>query len=530
YFTEDGDFVLRTDEFKFEDNGDLLLYGGKRLNFYRTSVQGNTAYSAEFKNLFVIEDKIFYSISGGVWNIPAEYKTRLENGDFVIAQAYLDEKPEAFTMQEDGTLLFSRKYFTIRQKVRQPQSAMVIMDSRTGHILGMVGGRDITGKLLYNRATSPRQPGSSIKPLAVYSLALQLGADGRPGFTAAMPIDDLPVIFSKQFWPSNWYSGYTGITNLRHAVEQSINACAVNLYNAIGDPNLNIAQLQAMGITSLVTEGTVNDANASALALGGMTKGISPLEMTAAYATFGNFGTYTEPVCYTTVTTKNGGVILEKVPETREVLDVAVASLMTDILRTTVTNGLGSGAKLKSQPSAGKTGTTSERYDIWFCGLTPQYAAATWIGNDVNIALNSGSSYAARLWASVMDRVGALVPREEFEMKGEFTKLSVDKYSGMASELAEYDPRGSTYISEYFIKGTEPSNWKNEDGTAYTSSIGHQFRTVCAMSGYLATPYCPSTVQKLGIVRPGGISWEKILNEYNAMLGRTPEESGYTLE
>lgn len=532
YFNSNNDFVLKPEEFAYQENGDLLLYGGNRLNFYRTSVQGSTDYSIEFKNLYMTDDGVFYSISGGVWNIPAEYKDRLESGDCVISHDYFEARPEAFKLQEDGTLVLDHNYFSLRQRIRQPQSAMVIMENGTGKILGMVGGRDIAGKLLYNRATSPRQPGSSIKPLGLYSLALQLGANGREGFTAAMPLDDMPIIFSRSFWPANAYKGYTGITNLRHAVEQSINACAVNLYMAIGDANLSIEQLQNMGISTLVTEGTVNDLNASALALGGMTRGVSPLEMTAAYGTFGNYGVYTEPCCYTTVTTRNGGVILQKEPEQRQVLDEAVASLMTDILRTTVTDGIAGAAKLSSQPSAGKTGTTSERYDIWFCGLTPQYSAAVWIGNDVNIALSSGSSVAARLWGTVMNQVGARVPREEFEMKGEFVTMTVDRYSGAQSELAALDPRGGTYLTEKFIKGTEPTAWTNPNVT----TCGHQFATVCSVSGYLATPMCPSTYQKIGVIRPGGVSWEKLLATFESQMGYLTDEakekgrtSGYSL-
>ncbi|MDO5441054.1 MAG: transglycosylase domain-containing protein [Bacillota bacterium] len=504
YFAESGDFVLASDEYKELANGDLMFYGGKRLNFYKTSVGGNIDYSAEFKNLYVVEDNgVFYSISGGVWNIASEYKNRDDDGNLILSAKFLEDKPEAFTKNEDGTLTLSKNYFTLRQKVRQPQSAMVVMDYKTGGILGMIGGRNIDGKLLYNRATSTRQPGSSIKPLAVYSLALQLGANGRAGFTAAMPIDDAPILYAGQLWPKNWYAGYTGITNLRHAVEQSINACAVNLFLKIGDPELSIIQLQKMGITSLVTEGEPNDLNSSALALGGMTKGISPLEMTAAYGTFGNYGVYTEPISYTTVTTKSGDVILSNKPVQVEVLDESVASLMTDILRTVVTNGLGSSARLKSQPSAGKTGTTTDRYDIWFCGLTPQYSAATWIGSDVNIPVNSDSSKAAKLWATVMDQVGALVPREEFVMKGDFVTATVDKYSGTTSPFMD----STSALTEIFIAGTEPGAMEPDE------IIGHASAMVCAESGYLATPGCPA-VSRVGIIRPSGFSWEKQLVQY----------------
>ncbi len=510
YFDSDGNFVLKADEFEEKDNGDLLIYGGKRLNFYKTSVAGTVDYSFEFKSLYEVVDQVCYSRAGGVVSIPAEYKDRDDSNNLIISSEYFTEKPDAFTKNEDGTITISKAYFTLKQRVRQPQSAMVIMDYKNGSILGMVGGRDLEGKLLYNRATSTRQPGSSIKPLAVYSVALQLGADGVAGYNAAMPIDDSPIMYSNEIWPKNWYAGYTGITNLRHAVEQSINACAVNLFLKMADPQRSIDQLRKMGITSVVdeTESNINDANASALALGGMTKGISPLEMTAAYGTFGNYGTYTEPICYTTVTTKNGDIILSKEASHVQVLDESVASLMTDILRTVVTNGLGSPAKLKSQPSAGKTGTTSERYDIWFCGLTPQYSAATWIGSDVNLPVNSDSSKAAKLWAKIMDQVCAELPREEFEMKGDFVTATVDKYSGKYSAYTS----STSALTEIFIKGTEPGTNDSDDGIGLTSV------TVCAETGYLATPACPAT-EVIKNVRPNGISWEKQLAQFKERIG-----------
>ena len=367
----------------------------------------------------------------------------------------------------------------------------------------MTGVRNIDGRMLFNRATAARQPGSSIKPLSVYSVALQSGASGTGEWTAASPLDDAPMKYGGAAWPKNWYEGYTGINTLRHAVEQSINACAVSLWMQL-DPQMSVDFLKNMGITSLVEYGEVNDINAAALALGGMTAGISPLEMTGAYGTFGNSGTYIEPICYTTVTNGSGDVLLTNEPITHEVMDPSVASMMTNILLSTVNNGIASGAKIAAQPVAGKTGTTSERYDVWFCGLTPQYSAALWIGNDVNIPMNQGSGAASSLWSKIMQRVCADLPREEFQMEGEFEQASVDRLSGkLPTSLSYMDPRG-TVISETFIAGTVPT--EKDDA--------HVMVSVCADTGYLATPYCMDIVNKLAVVRPGGSSWEKVLSDY----------------
>ena len=505
----DGSFTLRSNEFSWEADGSLKLLGNNRLNFYKTKVGDKTDYSIEFKSMYEIEEteegkKIFYSRAGGTWYVGADYKKKDEAGDLTIDASFFKDKPDAFTENADGTITLDQKYFVLQQRVMQPQSAMVVFDYTNGHIVGMVGGRGIEGKLLYNRATSPRQPGSSMKPLAVYSVALEAGFEGLGNFTAATPLDDAPMSYGGSPWPKNWYTGYKGMTNLRNAVEQSINACAVSLFMQL-DPYMSVEFLQNMGITTLVTSGNVNDINASALALGGMTKGVSPLEMTAAYGTFGNYGVYNSPISYTTVTNKKGDVILSNQTESTDVMDESVASLMLDILHTTVTRGLGSGAKLKSQPSAGKTGTTSDRYDIWFCGLTPQYSAAVWIGNDTNIALDTGSGAATDLWSKVMERVGALYERKEFELKGSFVTCTVDKHSGKAlSDLSNYGDQNCS-LTEIFIAGTEP----------HEVDDSHEIVEVCAQSGYRATPWCPNHVYKVGTIRAGGKSWEKMIADFD---------------
>lgn len=504
FFNEAGDFVLEAKEFKWNENGSLTIYKGNRLNIYKTSVSGQTDYSLEFKNLYEMRDGTLYSRGGGVWNIPAEYKDRDSSGNLVVSASFFQDKPGVFVNNENGSLTFKNGNYTLKQPVVQPQSAMVIIDHRTGQMKAMIGGRSIQGQKLFNRATAARQPGSSIKPLSVYSVALQSGVDGTGEWTAASPIDDIPMKSGGMAWPKNWYSGYTGINTLRRAVEQSINACAVNLWTQL-DPQMSVAFLKNMGVTTVVEQGEVNDVNAAALALGGMTKGISPLEMTGAYGTLGNGGTYIEPVCYTTVTNRNGDTVLSKTPLTHFVMDGSVASLMTHILQTTVTNGIAGAAKIAAQPVAGKTGTTSERYDVWFCGLTPQYSAALWIGNDVNIPMNQGSGAAATLWGRIMQRVSAGLPREEFPMRGEFVNATVDRISGkLPSSLTSSDPRG-TLVSEIFIKGTVPT--EHDDA--------HVVLNVCSETGYLATPYCTDTESRVRVIRPAGFSWEKMIVDYS---------------
>lgn len=512
YFDDADNFNLTLEEFDLKENGDLVLYKGNRLNFYKTEVQGETDYSIEFKNMFLIEDGTFFNIGGGVIMIPKEYKSRDGDDNLIISAQFFADYPDYIQLTDQGATITSAHY-VLRQKVVQPQSAMVITEPKSGAIMAMVGGRDTVGRLLFNRATSPRQPGSSVKPLGVYGPAIFQGAaaakSGSPQsfwgetsplygdyWTAASVIDDAPLTIEGKLWPSNWYTGYRGLTTMRGSIEQSINVNAVKVFQEVGVA-ASIDFMKNLGITSIVEKGDTNDLNAAALALGGMTQGISPLEMTGAYGTFVNSGRYVEPVSYFRVENKRGEVILEKIPVERDAMDKDVAFIMTDMLRTAVSNGLGSSASISNQPVGGKTGTTTDNYDAWFVGFTPQYVGAIWIGNDVNIELTQGSTASARLFSKVMGQVCSGLSTGSFPAPSEnIIKVSVDNKSGMLpSSLSSLDSRG-TIISEYFIKGTEPTK---------TDTI-HVLADICNDSGYLATPECTSVSSKVGIKRPYGIT------------------------
>lgn len=550
-FDDNGNFVMGPGEYKWLDTGSLVIYKGQHVNLYNVKSNGESDVRVDIKDFYEMVDGQLYSRTGSYWLIDAKYKTRDNSGNLIISADFFNDYPDAFTKVQDGKvekLSLSSSYFVLASRIIQPQSAMVIIDNQTGQIRGMVGGRGIKGSLLFNRATATRQPGSSMKPLAIYSTALQLGYDAIKDpedgsllstsilaqraeeqkntqtttkeegeddnshlsskvFTAATVLDSMPFNQKYGLWPSNFDGTYGGRTTLRRAVEKSLNACAVNLYLQM-DPKVCMENVQNFGITSLVTEGDETDENASSLALGGMIKGISPLEMASAYSTFGNYGVHNEHTCYTTVTDRKGNVILKADAHPVQVLDEEVASLMLNILETTVTHGIASGAKLNSQPSAGKTGTTSEMYDIWFCGLTPKYAAATWVGCDSNINLGSDSSKATKVWKAVMEKVGKLDTKGEFELKGDFVTVAVDKQTGQLPLVSEYgETPEEDIIEEIFIKGTEPTfETTDENARGYVE--------ICADSGYLATPYCYHTTYKEYINRPDGKSWEGHLAEY----------------
>ena len=507
YINSNDDFVLKNSEYKTKENGDMLLLEGKRLNFYKTSVDGNTDYSVEFKPMYLVEDGVFYSIENGVLLIPAKYKKSDKEGNLIISAGFFKDYP-AFFNKSGSDYIVKRSNYSLKQQVQQPQGAMVITDYKKGEVKAMAGGRNTSGRQLYNRAVSPRQPGSSIKPLSVYSSALQQGADaaekGTPMtfneydknqkteyygkyWTAASGINDEALVVGGRVWPKNWYSGYKGMMTLRESVQQSVNVNAVRVFQQIG-ADYAVKQLKNFGVTTVVDDASeaTNDLNAAALALGGMSKGISPMEMSSAFGTFPNEGEYIEPVMYTKIENKKGEVLIQNTSKKEEVIDPGVAFIMTDILRTTVTNGIAGAAATGNQPVGGKTGTTTDNYDAWFCGFTPQYSAALWIGNDVNIELSTGSGAAAALWSRIM--------RNACEgMGGSFPGAPGNVISSSASGK-----------SEYYINGTQ-------DGV---KPLPEEVEIkVCKKTGYKATPWCSETEKKK--MMDDDVKAEYYCNEHN---------------
>lgn len=505
YIESDGSFKLRKSEYKKNEDGSLTIYKGKRLLIYNTTVEGKTDYSVEFKEMFSIEDGKFYSIPGGYLNIPQQYKSRDGEENLVVSAQFFKDYPEFFT--EEGDKL-STKDFSLKQKVIQPQSAMTIVDNKTGAIKAMIGGRKTEGRMLFNRATSPRQPGSSIKPLAVYSSALQLsyelsqddkeftavdnGFDKQGAnlwgkyLTTASIVDDEPTKINGQTWPVNSYRSYRGLYTFRTALQQSVNVCAVKILSQVGvDYAYDIAE--KFGLTTLVKEGDSNDLNLAALGMGGMTKGATTLEMASAYSTFVNDGVHKSYTCYTKVTNRNGDVILEPTVTETEVLDPGVAWIMRDVLQTVVSEGIGSYARVSGEKVGGKTGTTSDSYDIWFDGFSANYSASIWIGNDVNIKLSSMSPMAASLWGRIMGQIDGAKGGTYSKRPSNVVSAEIDTKSGLLATDASTNTR-----TEYFTSGTEPT----EAGTL------NQSAEICSDSGYLATPSCSHTHFKTGVMRP----------------------------
>ncbi|MDO4869467.1 MAG: transglycosylase domain-containing protein [Bacillota bacterium] len=475
YFNGKDQFFLKSGDYKMNDDGSMTLYKSKRLNFYEIEVGGSPDISVEFKGMYKKNaDGILYFIESGALSIPQGYKSLTDKGNCKISAQFFTDYPEFFKKGSDGQMLVNDENYTLKQEVRQPQAAAVIMENATGEIKAMMGGRGATGKQLYNRAVNPRQPGSSIKPIAVYGPAIQMGyeyheeketmnLDTSEGsnwgkyLTAGSVINDGrqgTVKVDGKDWPVNDDHGYHGDVTMREAVQKSLNVCSYKTFRQIErneGAEYSMNMLKKVGITTLDDE---NDLNPAALSLGGLTNGISPLEETAAYATFPNGGVYKSPIFYTKVLDTNDDIIFEQQAEETQVYDKGVAWIMTDVLRTVVTNGIAGGAAISSQPVGGKTGTTSNKYDIWFSGFTPQYTMALWMGNDINMTVSDYSYKSAQFWSAIMGRVCADLPRANF----------FDKPSNVISVGGEY------YIDGTYSKTGKRKHTKDKTDESSSSS------------------------------------------------------------
>lgn len=449
FFNSKNEFKLKSQECKVNEDGSLTIKSGYRLNIYNTSA----GYSLEFKPTYVNEGGKLYMYNGGYINIPEKYKSMDDNDNLVISAKFFKKYPDWIKLGKN-TATITENAYTLPEKTIEPQASMVIVEVGTGKIKAMVGGRKQQGRQLYNRALNPRQSGSSIKPISVYSGALQksydLASEGkkfpfkdtghdRQGskyygdyLTASSVIVDERMTFNGQTWPQNASNSFSGAVTMRKALQNSINVCAVKLELQVGAEY--IADLvEKFGITTLDREGGTNDLNPAALALGGLTNGVIPLEMAQAYAAFPNGGVRQSSIAYTKVTDRNGKVLLTSKSESSKVLDEGVAFVMTDMLKSVISQGIGSPAGISGVQAGGKTGTTSSEFDIWFDGFTPSYAAALWIGNDVNMQLTSMSGPAAALWGKIMNQI---------------PKAKKGHYKSQPSDV--------THINgEYYTKGTE---------------------------------------------------------------------------
>ena len=476
--TDDGYLFIPKGEFSINANGDLAITSS-RILAYKKSTDIQDYYTIDgAKNLLT------HRVGGLA--VPDAYYLRQARHSLIIKAEFFEKNDKFYKVNETGNLFINPEYFyNNKTGLVQPQSATVIMDYKTGHIVAMIGGRDVKGSRILNRATdTARQPGSSMKPLAVYLPALD------NGFTAASPILDIPMITADgKVWPNNVYTGFKGITTLRESLIYSINVSSARTLKKIGIPT-SIKYLKKLGIINEENPSkdnfvqssenkTHNDENLASLALGGMTKGVSPLDMTAAYSAIANNGVYNEPIIYTKVLDKDGNIVLEKEAKQRRVVSPQIAYVMKDILRSTAYEHTGKNAIIKGQASAGKTGTTDYNADFWFVGFTNYYAAATWMGNDSpKITITQNSWLAAKLWGHIMTKIHQdKESKPQFAQPDGIVKAYVCTKSGKKpNQFCSSDPRG-VVREEIFAKGTEPTETCNVHVALEVNSSNNKLAT-----------------------------------------------------
>ena len=367
-------------------------------------------------------------------------------------QSYVDRYKEA-VLADGGTVVAERVSFA-----PQPQSSMSVIDQHTGYVKAIIGGRgEKTASLTLNRATdTTRQPGSTFKVLSTYAPALN-----EKGMTLATTFEDEPYNYPDGSPVNNASKSYGGTTTIRQAIQNSINVVAVKCLEEV-TPELGLQYLDNFGFTTLAhgteadrdADGTVwTDANLP-MALGGLTHGVTNVELCAAYAAIANNGNYIEPIYYTKILDHNGNVLIEKNSAGRSVIKESTAWLLTSAMEDVVNKGTGTACQLDNMTVAGKTGTTDAYNDLWFVGYTPYYTCAVWSGFDNNEKLpEDARNFHKNLWKKVMTRIHEGLPDKDFDMPASVEKISICEETGLLPRA------GCPVITEYFDIGDVPTDY-----------------------------------------------------------------------
>ena len=367
-------------------------------------------------------------------------------------QTYVD-KYKASILANGSKVLAERVNFA-----PQPQSSMSVIDQHTGYVKALIGGRgEKTASLTLNRATdTTRQPGSTFKIVSTYAPALN-----EKGMTLATTFEDEPYEYPDGSPVNNATRSYNGTTTIRTAIQNSINVVAVKCLEKV-TPELGLKYLDNFGFTTLA-HGTEADKDANgnvwsdanlATALGGITRGVTNVELCASYAAIANGGNYIKPIYYTKILDHNGNVLIENTAAERSVIKESTAFLLTSAMEDVVKQGTGTACQLDNMPVAGKTGTTEAYNDLWFVGYTPYYTCAVWSGYDNNEKLpDYARNFHKALWKKVMTRIHEGLPSKEFEKPASVEKLSVCEETGLLPRA------GCPVITEYIDVGTMPTEY-----------------------------------------------------------------------
>ncbi|MCI6666415.1 MAG: transglycosylase domain-containing protein, partial [Lachnospiraceae bacterium] len=389
----------------------------------------------------------------------------------------------------------------------QPQSSVSIIDPSNGDVLAIVGGRGTKeASLTLNRASdTKRQPGSCFKVLAAYAPALETGQ-----YTLASTQLDAPYNYANGRPVKNWYGdAYRGICTYRYGIEQSLNIVTVKALTDI-TPRVGFDMLLNMGFTTLVEKRTEWDGSVSSditqsLALGGLTDGVTNIELTAAFAGIQNGGVYNKPRFYTTIVDHDGQTLIDNTVKSRQFMKASNAYCLTSAMQDVVTKGTGAKVNFGNMAIAGKTGTTTSNVDVWFSGYTPYYACSTWAGYDNNVHMVSGETNTAKyLWKAIMGRIHENLEYKDFIRPEGVVSATVCAITGKAPNVFCTQTR-----TEIMDKDSVPTDlcpghdillegMINGEAVAGNLVLGQ----MCSETGKMATATCPYLTT--GMVNPFG--------------------------
>ena len=438
-----------------------------QLNYTLTLIDKETKIQTNYS----VEDLESYFSDQEGYDFNARFSSEEE------ARQYADEFKAAM-VQKTGDDVFLESF----KLVIQPQISYTLMEQKTGQVKALVGGRgQKTENRSFNRATeATRQPGSCFKIVATYLPALE-----ACNMSLATVYDDAPFYYENGNQVFNWYGGYWGPKTIRYAIMESMNIIAVKCITDV-TPQLAYDYLLKLGFTTLVdkkadSDGMIlSDINQS-LALGGLTNGITNLEITAAYATIANSGNYIKPVFYTEVYDHENNLIIDnRKPEQTRVISEQTAWLLTNAMRDVVTSGTGTAANSSTgMYTVGKTGTTSGDFDNWFCGYNPYFTASIWLGNDENITYSPGS-LKCTMWRDIMDQV---IEKKGLDTSATFPMPDGIVQATVCSDTGLLPSNGCPTVTDYFDASKVPTKY----------CPGVKKVVVCNESHMLANKECPET-------------------------------------
>jgi penicillin-binding protein 1A len=463
-------------------------------------------------------DQVFFDVRNDLverHGITQQYANMIIYGGGLTIESTIDKRIQGIIDE----IYSNDENFPVVRDSERPQSSLMVIDPYNGEILGFAGGRGMkTGNLVRNLPNhAQRQPGSAIKPVTVYAPAFDMGL-----LTPYSVIDDIPSENEGAIWPRNSGGAYRGRTNVITAMQNSTNTIAVRVVEMMTPAKAFYFGRDTLKMRSLVEErwytrsdgrqSKQTDVDRSPMALGGLTRGLTVRELTAAYAVFVNHGMYSRPHTYKRVLDSNGNVIMDNMNPPEIAVKEKTAHYMNVILQQVVTSGTGARARLNNNmPAAGKTGTTNDDFDRWFIGYTPYYACGSWFGFTMpkKIRLEQSTNPALTMWKLVMDEIHEDLERKEFFKPNGLVNASYCLDSGLVptDNCRLHDPRGSRVASGAYFA---------EDVPKALCSV-HTLVNVCRESSKLATPYCPHDnlmfVALLnigrGLVAPGVYVWDE---------------------